>query len=427
MIPETIAFLGDFGTHNLGNECTLQAAIQHVRSCVPEAVLSCICPEPTWTAAARRMPAVLLSYRYARAAQSRAPRPSGNALSRFLTRVLFRLPLELLEWVRALRALKGTGTLVMTGTGMLSDFGTGGPFGLHYQLLKWSVAAKLRRWRVLFLSVGAGPIEPALSRWMVKTALSLADYRSYRDRYSREYLESIGFDASRDPVYPDLAFSFRPCAARAGESAGEGGRTVGLGLMEFRGLRDTPDGGVQIHAEYIQRVSAFARWLLESGHTVRLIVGDLSYDTGVKKELYDTLRRTQARYRPEQIIDEPVTSVDELWAQLARTDVVVATRFHNLVLALMQERPVLALSYHPKIQSLMADMGLQDYCQDVATLDVARLIEQFRSLELHAPTIRSAIARQTAEYRRSLAEQYQRVLRAEARELARVEPGGALG
>jgi len=42
---------------------------------------------------------------------------------------MIRLPLEVIEWLKAFRALKGTSMLVMTGTGMLGDFGIG-PFDL---------------------------------------------------------------------------------------------------------------------------------------------------------------------------------------------------------------------------------------------------------------------------------------------------------
>src|SRR6267143_5609231 len=96
--------------------------------------------------------------------------------------------------------------LVMTGTGMLGDFGIG-PLELHYEILKWALLAKARGCKLLFVSVGAGPIAHPLSRLIVKSALSLADYRSYRDDFSMTYLDSIGFKRSTDRVYPDLAFS----------------------------------------------------------------------------------------------------------------------------------------------------------------------------------------------------------------------------
>src|SRR5260370_22031622 len=100
--------------------------------------------------------------------------------------------MELLRWCKAVATLRNVNMLVMTGTGMLGDFGIG-PLGLHYQILKRSIVAKLRGARLLFVSVGAGPIAHPLSRWIVKRAISLADYRSYRDPFSKEYLARIGF------------------------------------------------------------------------------------------------------------------------------------------------------------------------------------------------------------------------------------------
>jgi len=86
--------------------------------------------------------------------------------------------------------------------------------------------------------------------------------------------------------------------------------------------------------------------------------------------------------------------------------VVVATRFHNVLLALMLDKPVVALSYHEKIASLMSGVGLGEYCHDVDRLDVPRLVEQFTKLEQNAGTARTIVERKKQEYRRALDEQY---------------------
>src|SRR5215831_13634148 len=44
--PLRIAFWGNFGTGNWGNECTLQAIIHNARERIPEAELSCFCFQP---------------------------------------------------------------------------------------------------------------------------------------------------------------------------------------------------------------------------------------------------------------------------------------------------------------------------------------------------------------------------------------------
>src|SRR4029077_15325068 len=145
----TITFFGNFGTHNLGNECTLRAIVQNTRRLLPTAVINCVCTGPEVTAETHGIPAFLVSYRFARS--FRSPRGSDNAIKRLIRRLVVRVPLEVGEWRRAFRTLKGTDMLVMTGTGMLGDFGIG-PLDLHYEILKWSIVAKLRGCKLLFVS-----------------------------------------------------------------------------------------------------------------------------------------------------------------------------------------------------------------------------------------------------------------------------------
>jgi polysaccharide pyruvyl transferase WcaK-like protein len=240
MKPPTITFFGNFGTQNLGNECTLKTIIQNTRKYLPDAKLNCVCPEPKDTAQRYRIPAFLMSYRYAPEFTSRALKHRRNPLIRFIRRVVIRIPLELLECLKAFRILRGTNMLIMTGTGMLGGFGIG-PLDLHYEILKWSLIAKMRGAKVLFVSVGGGPLDSKLSRWIVKCAISLADYRSYRDRFSQQYLQSIGFDTSNDFVYPDLVFS-SPRSEIPIPPHRDGNRPViGLGLMDYYGEDCSPD------------------------------------------------------------------------------------------------------------------------------------------------------------------------------------------
>ena len=49
---QRIALFGNFGTGNLGNEATLQAMLYNLRSHLPNAEISCICPGPENTAIA---------------------------------------------------------------------------------------------------------------------------------------------------------------------------------------------------------------------------------------------------------------------------------------------------------------------------------------------------------------------------------------
>jgi polysaccharide pyruvyl transferase WcaK-like protein len=124
------------------------------------------------------------------------------------------------------------------------------------------------------------------------------------------------------------------------------------------------------------------------------------------------------QYDECNITDEPVSSVTNILDEIAATDMVVATRYHNIVLALMLFKPVLSLSYERKNDSLMAELGLSEYCQRIDRLDVGKLCEQFVQLEKNADAVKTQIEGKTRAYRKALAEQY-RILFAPERLSAR--------
>ena len=401
--PTRITLFGIFGADNLGNECTLQAMLHHARRRVPNARMHCICADPSATSVRHDVDASPISRRPSR--RTRLNRAENHPAIRLLRRAVVRGPVEIRHCVTAFRTLKTTDMLIMTGTGMIGEFGIR-PFDLHYEILKWSVIAKLRGCRVLFVSVGGGALPSRLSRWLVKAALSLADYRSYRDAESKAYVDNLGVDTRRDRVYPDLAFSLPPRETLAAPAPEAERRMVAVGLMDYYGAACRQDTGEQTYRTYVDAVTRFVAWLLGQRYRVRLVIGDVRYDTRIRQDVVSSLWASGMSWDPAQLVAEPIRSVDELLAQLARSELVVATRFHNLVLALLLKKPVVSISYHPKNDSLMRAVGLAAYCQPIDRLDVDRLIAQFASLERNKAAITSALGPRLDEYRRRLDDQY---------------------
>jgi len=396
-----IALFGAFGVGNLGNECTLQALLCNIRKYIPDAEISCICPGPEEVRSAYNIPASLI--------QEIPLSPINSRVLRFLRRIFVGIPMELLRWLKAIATLKDVDMLIMTGTGMLGDFGIA-PLGLHYEILKWTVTAKLCRCKVLFLSVGAGPIRHPLSRRFVKAALSCADYRSYRDHFSKDYLKSIGFDSERDSVYPDLAYSF-PTAmiSPANHDGASHGTVIGVGLMTYFNRRCILPKDETIYRDYIAKLGNFVSWLLEKKYTVRLLIGDVAYDQRARQDLRAFIEERGAGSTNGSIIDDPAASVDDILSQLAATDLVVASRFHNVLLALMLGKPVLAISYHEKVDALMVSVGLAEFCQDIERIDLGKMMRQFDELEQKTNCTKLQLQRNAEACRVALDEQYNHI------------------
>jgi polysaccharide pyruvyl transferase WcaK-like protein len=319
---------------------------------------------------------------------------------------------EIGQYVRAFETLNGTDMLIIPGTGLLTDawgLSSWGP----YSLFKWSVMAKLRRCRIVFVSVGAGPIYTRLGRFLVRSSLGLADYRSFRDRSSLEYVRSIGFRRRQDCVYPDLAFSLPEGTLPMDDRGATPRRVVGLGLMVYPGRYSSAAPRGETYEAYLEALASFVDRLLSLDYDVRLLLGD--EDTQVIQDFRSALEARVGVYDEARVIDRPIRTVEEVLLQLAATDVVVATRFHNVLLALLLNKPVIAISFHHKCSSLMSEMGLAEYSQDIEELTSARLIEQFEDLERNGDDVKRRVALRVADCRTALDQQYDAVLRIDER------------
>ena len=373
--PKRIGLFGIFGCGNSGNDGSLEAMLTFLQGLRPDANLTCICPAPDKVREDYRVLAVL-------------DRPSSTDFNWFV-RLLGRR-LHLLSWIYTIRQVRKLDLLIVPGTGILDDYRTG-PWGIPYVLFRWCLSAKLSGTEVWFVSIGAGPIHHPLSRWLMKRAATVAQYRSYRDGVSKEFMMSVGFDARTDPVYPDLAFRLpAPKFLTPRRADGEALR-VALGVMSYGGWRHDHDRGADIFAAYLQKLTRFLTWLLDRGHNVRILTGETS-DQHAVEELMRAVAAGGRIVPPERLVAEPILSLHDVMRQIALTDIVVTTRFHNVVCALKLGRPTISIGYADKNDALLADMGLGDFCQHIESLDVDLLIKQFITLadkrEVHEKRIR---------------------------------------
>jgi len=390
-----IAFFGHFDSSNFGNESTLQAMLYHLRCLQPHAEVICICTGPEATTRTHQIEAIPVNESFAK---SWVPQ---NPLARILRKVCIGIPSELYQCANGLMILRRARMLIIPGTGLLTD-----AYGLRgwgpYSLLKWCLIAKICRCKLLFVSVGAGPIYGALGKCFVKSVLSLADFRSYRDNSSMQYLKGVGFRTHKDRVYPDLVFSLPVVAMDTKKSRRS---VVGLGLMEYAGKYSVSRPSNEIYLTYLENLVTVVKWLLAHEYDVRLLSGDLG-DVHTRQEFRDLLKERLSARDDGHIIDEPVVSVENLLSQIAGTDIVVATRFHNVLLALLCNKPVISISFHHKCASLMSAMGLSAYCLDINDLKADMLIAKFCDLETNASKLKPLIRERVREFRKALDEQY---------------------
>ncbi|HZD51651.1 MAG TPA: polysaccharide pyruvyl transferase family protein [Woeseiaceae bacterium] len=380
--PKKIGLFGLFGTGNSGNDGSLEAMLRFLRESRPDAEITCIC-------SAHRGAADRVARSLGVATTSLGFPPSNTGLLNTLDRLLLTLPRRIASLVHAVRRACKLDALVVPGTGILDDFG-GSPFGMPLALLAWCLVARLSGTWIAFVSIGAGPIENPISRWLMRSAVALADYRSYRDAVSKTFMQSIGFDARADAVYPDIAFKLAAPAEPRRQSE-DGRLVVGVGVMTYFGWRNDATRGAATHDSYLAKITGFVLWLLDRGHAVRILMGDTN-DQRAVDELLANVATARPALPDGRFVFEPISSLHDLMRQIAQTDVVVATRYHNIVCALKLGKPTVSIGYADKNDVLMAEMGLGGFCQHIERLSLDRLIEQFDQLLAERPRYERAIS-----------------------------------
>ncbi len=429
-----VALLTPYDGGNLGDAAIQEALIGNFRQYDPQVHLCGITLHPESTAARHRIPCyplAAISRPYYHAKTEPAASPNNHAatsdigrsaetpgfvrrLKRAVRGLLFRMGLgplvrlaqEGLHILRSYRLLRSMDMLVVAGGGQL-DEEWGGSWAHPYALMKWAVLARAAGSSVIFLSVGGCRAELRLTKVFLRIALSLACYRSYRDEGSRQLALAITPSAD-GPVVPDLAFSLPVTRQPLIADSNSAELRVGVSPIAFARPGMWPTEDPAQYERYMNELASFVDALLRREISV-ILFSSCSPDD----QLFDDLRaridpslETAARTR---LSFGNVTSVQDLLVLLQSLDFVVASRLHGLVLSFLAGKPCVALSYDRKVDALMTDVGLKDYCLDIRSFTGENAFTTFLNLQANGPQVASKLRATCCHYDQLLQSQYRLV------------------
>ena len=380
-----IGLFGQFGSGNTGNDGSLEAMLQLLNRNCPDAQLVCICSRPEIIEQKFYLPARPVSQPY-----------SPNRLLRAINKAMLHFPRRALGFCSALLLASQLDLIVVPGTGILDDFNEN-PFGWPFTVLRWSIAARLTRTRMIFVSIGAGPVDHPMSRRFIRWASRLAAFRSYRDQVSHDFMKHLGVAPPGDLVSADIAFALPTVPDEKQDSRDQ---CVGIGVMTYRGWKKNSTDGDAVYAGYIAKMIMLINRLQNGRRQVRLLIGDKG-DMEAAHDILNQLCPTDAN----KVIFEPSASLHDLMQQIARTDIVVASRYHNIVCALAMGRPAISLAYASKNDALLNDTGLAAFCHRIDNFDPETILSQIDFAFEQQTTLVTQIESGVEHYRSRLAEQ----------------------
>ncbi len=421
MIPK-IGLVDHIGFGNLGDDATQAAVMKHIRNRWPNAEIVLFSMNPADSRFRHRVAAYPIRVEFGNRSGENGIGASSarNKLKDTLRRVpiLYRLlrtfrtltiraPRRILEEISFLRAsfriVKPFDFLIISGGGQLLD-SWGGPWRFPYTVFKWTLLAKLSRAKCYVLNVGAGPLDSSLGKWFVRRALGLADYVSFRDSDSRDLVQKVGF-AGKSHVSADCVYALGPSTALATNGPKHQEPLTGLSPMAYCDPRLYFKKDQAVYERYIRDIASFGRWLRQNHYRLTLFSTEISFDSHAMEEVQALLGSANGEL-PHMVKREDVAGIDELLSAMRPMDYIVTSRYHGVVFAHLLNKPVLALSPHPKVSSLMNDLGLAKYCVDIRMCDANTMQQTFLSLVANRDEIKSRMAEKAAGYEKTLLAQF---------------------
>jgi polysaccharide pyruvyl transferase WcaK-like protein len=121
-----------------------------------------------------------------------------------------------------------------------------------------------------------------------------------------------------------------------------------------------------------------------------------------------------AKGRPEQnnlVVEPLIHSLDDLLSAISELDLMIATRYHGILLSLALDKPVLGIAYHEKSRDLMNWLGQGNYVMRADTFSVETLIKRFPLLEAESGSITHTLHQQNMIFRAAVQAQYDEIFK----------------
>ena len=315
---------------------------------------------------------------------------------------------ELAHLVRSYRVVRSLDLLIMSGGGQLCEL-WGGPWSHPYNVFKFCTLAKLARTPVFIVGVGAGPLQHPLSKFFARWSVRLANYTSFRDIESQALLRRIGAKA-KTHVYPDPAYALDLRDYLIATRSERSRLKVGLNPIGFCDPRLWPRKDDATYCRYLDKLANFSSWLLAQGYDLEVFTGEIGVDRFAIEDLSRRVLVSAIASGLPRIVCRAVPSVKELLVQMSDLDFVITSKFHGVIFSHLLTKPVIALSYHPKIDDLMRAVGHDQYCLDIEGFEVRSLVERFTSLVRESDDLSSRFRKKAVAYKDAVQLQFEEIL-----------------
>ncbi|MER1998642.1 MAG: polysaccharide pyruvyl transferase family protein [Lysinibacillus sp.] len=206
---------------------------------------------------------------------------------------------------------------------------------------------------------GAGPLTSTMGQFFIRFMCKHAQNISVRDPKSEALLKSIG-------VQKDIFIIGDPAFSLEADRTGYSNKPLKIGVtaVPYHNGSYWPSSDEEKYNNYITGMAKNLDKIIEKfGVEIQFYATKYPQDADVTKDIQKLMKNPQNTNVLEENL--PPQRLLEVSSEL---DVVIGTRLHSLILATDAKTPLIAVSYHNKVNDFMQMAGLGDYSIDIEEL-----------------------------------------------------------
>ena len=245
--------------------------------------------------------------------------------------------------------------LIIGGGGILMDF-----YRREAHLyLTYAMIAKQCNIPYIIYGCGAGPLDTLSGKISIRLMCRYAANISVRDPQSKQLLRSIGVKKPIE-IIGDPAFTLKVDR----ENYAAKPMNIGVSAVPYYNANYWPEGDVIKYEKYITSMAKnLDNVIANQNVTITFFATKFPQDVTVTKDIQKKMQfRQQTNIIDENLVPERLLEVT------GALDIVIGTRLHSLILATNSETPIIAVSYHTKVQDFMSFVDASDRCLQMQDL-----------------------------------------------------------
>jgi colanic acid/amylovoran biosynthesis protein len=334
---------------------------------------------------------------------------------------LLKLALPTLSRDPAVRVIAKADIVISKGGHFYRSYRKGsvqGALGAYLSFYTLLLALRLRK-KVYVLAHSFGPFTSSGSRKVATAVLSRVHFLSTRESESRRILSEIGISTSSVEVLPDTAFALMPTDEA----------TIAC-FLEEKGLKKRQFALItalhwsfpelelkeaeEAYTRYLDEMAHIADHLITSHYVEKVVLAvhndgqhaPSEDDSKPVTEIYDRIQHKEAAL---VICDDLSPAFQAGFYGQAR--VVVGTRMHSVIFALVGGAPAIAISYTHKTDGIMRMVGLADYVLDIASISWADALTKIGNLLANEKSVAESTTHRVSQLRSQLRQTLGHILR----------------